>query len=243
MAVWLYAYGKNGLLNQQNDILHILNQIELDEVKILDSIKEITKDRKSIETNYTQNRTKLEESFNAQTDEEYEEYLSSVNFPDIERKNLVDYLISVGVERERKEKLHFQSTYEQFSKGVIKSKWEKAENKGYFNKLCDFSKHGALRILLLNDLIRISGPFEVFSYYGTFQSSLSNHSREYYHSLFKRICKAFKSDFILYTHEWAGLDDEEDKQFDFKKLKEQSEWAKTSSSTIHNMESFYYEEI
>ncbi|MCH8903259.1 MAG: hypothetical protein IIA45_05030 [Bacteroidetes bacterium] len=243
MAVWIYTYGKNELLDQQKDILDLLNQIELDEIEILGSVREITKNKDSTEKYYAENRQMIEDRHRAQTDEEYAAYLSSINFPFIERDKLVDHFISEGLEREKKEKQLFQSTYEQFKKGSIKSDWEKVEN-GYINTLCNFNRGDGLSVILFNDLIRISGPFEVFSDYTRFQKGISNQSREYYHSLFIQICETFKSDFILYSHEWAGLDDEEEvSDFDFKKLMEQSDWQNTSSSSIHTMQDIYFEQI
>jgi hypothetical protein len=243
MAVWIYAYGKNGIKEHQKDILDILNKIDLNEVKILEAILEITQNNESIEKHYAETRASIEAEFKMKTDEEYEAYLESVNFPKIDRNKLVDYFISEGLERERKEKELFERTYTEFKNGTIKSNWEKDEDNTYYNKLCNFSKHNGLKITLLNDLISIVGPFEIFSVYLNFQKNLSNHSREYFHSLFKLICKAFKSDFILYTHEWAGLDDEDDREFDLKKLKEQADWENTSGNSIHTMKDFYFEKL
>lgn len=244
MAVWIYAYGKNGLEDCDNTkILSLLNQIEIDEVRILDSIAEITKNRVSIENYYVKNRQQIENHFLLQSDVEYKDYLDSVNFPEIAREKLVDHFISEALERERKEKELFETTLENFKKGLIKSEWEKGENDTFINRLVNFREYSGLRVWFLNDLIGVSGPFEIFSYYGTFQKSISSKDREYFHYLFKQILRAFQSDFILYTHEWAGLDDEEDKGFDLEKLKEQSDWKNNSSNSIHDMTEFYFEKI
>jgi hypothetical protein len=244
VAVWIYAYGKNGLQDCDNEkIVSVLNQIDVDELKILDCIAEITKDRDSIEKHYVQNRKQIEDSFYAKSDTEYKEYLESVNYPDIERDKIVNYFISEGLERERKEKEFFDTQYEKFKNSLIKSEWTKGESNIYFNNLGGFREYGGLRVWFLNDLIGVSGPFEIFSVYSTFQNSIKPVYREYFHSLFKQILRAFKSDFILYTHEWAGLDDEEDKGFNLEKLKEQSDWVNTTSSSIHNMSGFYFEGI
>lgn len=52
MAVWIFAYGKNRIdtdsQNQQQSYLDILNKVELEETKILDSIKEATQHTPSI---------------------------------------------------------------------------------------------------------------------------------------------------------------------------------------------------
>ena len=107
----------------------------------------------------------------------------------------------------------------------------------------DLFINDGLKVVLTNNLIRITGPFDIFSGYYRFQDSISKNSREYYHTLFKQICASFGSDFILYTVEGAGLDDEEDDNFDFEKLKEQADWTNRSSSSLHNMEGFYFEAL
>ena len=244
MAVWLYAYGKNGRLDEDNQkILSILNQIGVNEIKILDCFAEITKDKPSIEKYYVENRQQIEANFHAQSDAEYKEYLNSINYPEVTRDKIVDHFIRDGLEREKSEKERFETAYTQLKKGTIKSTWEKGENDNYINRLCNFGGNDGLRIWFLNDLVAVSGPFSIFSYYGTFLEYISSAYREYFHSLFKQIMKAFKSDFILYTHEWAGLEDEEDKDFNLEKLKEQSDWMNTSSNSIHDMYGFYFENI
>lgn len=104
MAIWVYAYGKNGILKQNQNVLDVLNKLDLDEVKILDSILEIRQGEDSIEKHYQENRTSIEEGLNAQTDEEYDAYLSTINFPKVDRHKLVDYFISErNSEREERE--------------------------------------------------------------------------------------------------------------------------------------------
>lgn len=247
MAVWIYAYGKNGLGDCDDEtVLSALNQIEIDEVRILGCIAEITNytnNKEFIENHYAKHRQLIENSFYSKSDVEYKEYLDSVNFPEIARDKIVDYLIANGLEKVKKEKELFETTFENFRKGLIKSEWEKGENLIYFNRLVSFHEYSGLRVWFLNDLIGVCGPFEIFSYYKTFQNSISRTDLEYFHYIIKQILKAFKSDFILYTHEWAGLDDEEDKSFNLKKLKEQSDWNNNSSSSIHTMAEFYFEKI
>ena len=242
MAVWLYAYGKNELSDDRDvDVCDLLNQVEIDELKILDSLVEIGKDGTSIAEHYIEHRKQIEERFAANTDEEYRAYLTSVNFPYMDRNKVVDYFISTGLEQERKEKKLFETTNDQFKKGMIKSEWEKVAEDTYCNRLCNFHIHGGLKVVLINDLIQVTGPFDIFSVYVRFLEVISTESRAYYHSMFSQICKVFKSEFILYTHEWAGLDDEEDEGFNFKKLKKQSDWTNTSSASIKNMDGFYFE--
>lgn len=191
MAVWLYVYGKNGLLtdiNSPTNYLDILNKIHTEEIKILDSV--------------------------------------------IESKRLIP-----STEE------HFNFAYQQFKNGQVKSRWELEDDGCLVNKLLFFDIYDGLRLNIVNDLIRITGPFSVFSVYGFFQNTISDASREYYHSYFKKILKAFQSDFILYAHEWSGLADEEDSEFNFTKLKQQANWELTGSSSIHNMDRFYYEQL
>ncbi|MCT4622176.1 MAG: hypothetical protein N4A46_01040, partial [Schleiferiaceae bacterium] len=225
MAVWLYAYGRNGCLDQTpTEILKTLNNIEVDAVQILECVSELRKNKPSIQKHYTENRKQIEKGFYAKTDEEYSAYLKSVKFPAVSRDSIVDYLIEDGLKREAKEEEHFQRTYKQFKEGVIQAVWKKGDSNTYFNRLHAFRSHDGLRVWFLNDLIGVSGPFQIFSYYGTFIKGIQTERRAYFHSLFKRIMSAFKSEFILYTHEWAGLEDEVDQEFNLKKLKSQSNW-------------------
>lgn len=247
MAVWIFAYGKNGLLTDKNvetkHYLEILNSVPLDEIKILDSIVESRHPTFSIRQHYTDNRENIENHFRSMTSEEYKEYLDSINLQDIEIDKIIDHFITDEEKQEQEKELHFNFAYEQLKNGRAKSKWELIENSSFINKLCYFNNYDGLRINLLNDLVWISGPFSVFSVYSCFQKNISITSREYYHSYFKKILQAFKSDFILYAHEWSGLDDEEDKEFNLEKLKEQSNWEITSSDSINTMERFYYEKL
>lgn len=251
MAVWIYAYGQNGLKSGTHypleDYVAILNNIDLDELKILDSIKEVLNDGVDredwIRTHYAENRKRIEDSFRTKTVDEYKNYLNSIHLPYIDIDKIVDRFIEDGVQRERQKTAHFNNAYEQFKLGNVTSQWEIGEGNSVVNKMKYFEPYDGFRFSLLNDLIRISGPFSVFSIYGRFQTNISRESREYYHSYFKQIFKAFKSEFILYAHEWSGLDDEEDSDFNVSKLKEQSNWSKNSSTSIHTMDSFYYEEL
>ena len=247
MAVWIFAYGKNGLLNDKNIdtkyYLDVLNSIPLDEIKILDSIVESRHPVLSIRKHYTDNRENIENYFKSMTLDKYKAYLDSINFPHIEIDKIIDHFIADEEKRKQEEESHFNFAYEQLKNGRSKSKWELSENSSFINKLCYFNSYDGLRLNLLNDLVWMSGPFSVFSVYSRFQETISITSREYYHSYFKKIFQAFKSDFILYAHEWAGLDDEGDEEFNLAKLKEQSDWEITSSDSIHTMDRFYYEQL
>lgn len=247
MAVWVYAYGKNGLVaemgTQSIQYLDILNNIPLDEVKILDSISEIKNPDFSIRQYYTDNRKPIEASYKSMTADEYKAYLDLLKLPFIEIDRIVDHFISVGEKTAHEKELHFQFVYDQFKNRHVKSKWELADGGSFVNKLLYFDAYDGLRLRILNDLIWISGPFPIFSLYSRFLEAISHTSRDYYHSYFKNIFRAFKSDFILYAHEWSGLDDEEDKEFNITKLQAQSNWRITSSDSIHTMKSFYYEQL
>ncbi len=244
MAVWIYAYGKNGRLNNssvQQD-LEILNSIPLNEIKILDSIKEIEDSYRSIREHYETNRRNIEKFYKSMPEKEYKEYLESVNLPFIPINKIIDRLIEDGEKRKAEQELQFNLVYEQFKQGKAKSNWKKGENGSYINSLNFPDVYEGLRVSFLNDLIQIDGPRSVFSVYSRFLE-ISTESREYYHSYFKKVFQAFNSDFILYAHEWSGLDDEEDEEFNLEKLKEQSDWKNTSSDSIHTMDAFYYEQL
>ena len=205
MAVWIYAYGKNGLLTDNNvdtkHYLNVLNSVPLDEVKILDSIMESKDPSLSSRQHYTDNRENIENYFKSMTDDEYKAYLDSIKLPHIEIDKIIDHFIADGEKNELEKESHFDFAFEQFLNGRTKSKWELSESGLFINKLSYFDNYDGLRINLLNDLVWISGPFSVFSVYSCFQKTISIGSREYYHSYFKKILQAFKSDFILYAHE------------------------------------------
>jgi hypothetical protein len=246
MAVWLYAYGKNGLLTdevQYVSYLEILNNIALDELKILDSIKEAQSVTPSIKQHYIEERSRIESYFKSMSPNDYRAYLDSMNFPSIEINEIVDHFILGGEKRENEKRLRFSQTYEQLQKGQIKTNWEIISENSFVNKLCEVDNGEVLRLNLINDLVRVSGPFSVFSSFGVFQSTISIESREYYHSYFKRILKAINSDFILYAHEWSGLDDVENDSFDCAQLIKQAEWELTSSKSIHTMDAIYFEQL
>jgi hypothetical protein len=247
VATFNELYGKNGLLADKNIdtkyYLDVLNSVSLDEIKILDSILESRHPALSIRQYYTDNRQNIENHFKSMSIDEYKTYLDSINLPHIEIDKIIDHFIIDGEKREQEKELHFNFAYEQFKNGRAKSKWELSENGSFINKLCYFDNFDGLRINLLNDLIWVSGPFSVFSVFSCFQKTISITSREYYHSYFKKLFQTFKSDFILYAHEWAGLDDEEDKDFNLAKLKEQSNWEITSSDSINTMDRFYCEQL
>ena len=244
MAVWIYAYGKNGLPDRSSEeVLLALNQIAVDERRIIDCIKDVIKDRASVVTHYIKNRQQIEADFYAKSDAEYQAYLASVNFPVLSRAEIVDYLIAEELAREQREKEHFAANYAQFKSQPLQSQCEKGEHHTYVNRLGGFREYDGLRIWLLNDLLGLSGPAAIFAHYATFQRTISADDRTYFHELFRQIMKAFNSDFICYTHEWAGLEDEEDPDFDLEKLKAQSDWANNTSRSIHTMSHCYFEKI
>lgn len=243
MAVWLYAYGKNNILGADiHSTLEWLNKVDIDEVKILDSVFQVKSLDESIELYYTQNRKKLEEYYFSLTDEAFIDYLKTIKAPALEKNEIVDYFIREGLEKERRESEHFYDVYNQLKNNHIQSKWEIGKGGSFYNNLCYYSENNGLRIFCKNDLVEITGPSEVFSVYRAFQKTLSPNFRKYYHQLFMDIMAVFKSPFILYAHEWSGLDDE-DESFNYEKLQLQADWGNTSSKSIHSMERFYYEEI
>lgn len=247
MAVWIYAYGKNGLVAENTagivNYLDILNNILLDELKVLDSIAEARHPAYSIREHYNHNRKGIESRFRSMSTEEYKAHLDSIKLPYTDIDNIVDRFISDEEKREEEKKQGFTFAYEQFKHAKEKSQWKSTDQISFTNNLNYFAPHDGLRIVLLNDLVWITGPFSVFSIYSSFQKKLSAESRDYYHDYFKKILTAFKSDFVLYAHEWSGLDDEEDPGFNFVKLKEQANWNETSSNSIHTMDRFYYERL
>lgn len=246
MAVWIYAYGKNGLITKgdtHTDYLNILNGIRLDEVEILDSITEARHPAYPISEYYNNNRSMIESRFKSMATEEYKAYLDSIKLPYTSIDKIVDHFISDEEKREQEKQQLFNFAYKQFNHAEAHSQWESTDRVSFINKLNYFDTYGGLRIVLSNDLVWITGPSSVFSIYSTFQKKISSKSRDYYHHYFKKILSAFKSDFILYAHEWSGLDDEEDKEFNFLKLKEQANWDMTSSNSIHTMDRFYYERL
>jgi hypothetical protein len=245
MAVWIYAYGKNELETEDNVqskyYLDILNSIDLDELKILNSIAE-----SKYESNFV-----LDSDYNAgfkiflnsMTKDEYKVYLDTMKLQFVDIGKIILYFKTEREKREKEEELYFNMANDNFKNKLVKSKLELIDNKSFVNKLSYFDTYYGIRLNLINDLIRIEGPFSVFSNYSTFLKSISKTSREYYHSYFSEISKAFKSDFILYAHEWSGLDDDVNKEFDFAKLKEQANWVFTSSDSLETMDRFYYEQF
>ena len=63
------------------------------------------------------------------------------------------------------------------------------------------------------------------------------------HKTFKKILRAFKSDFILYAHEWSGIEDEGDSGFNLQKLKDQMNWKTYGSDSIWTFDKCYFEKI
>lgn len=250
MAVWLFIYGKNGIRNSSINVesyTRLLNSIEIDGIKILDSIVESTANHTSIRKYYTDNKKSIEADFALKSEEEYRAYLHSIKMPYIEKNKLVDQFIIDGEKREKENIDRFNNVYEQFKTGKITSKWKIDEvingTISFSNKLNYFNGFDGLRMSIFKDLIWLTGPFSVFSVYTTFQLGISAASREYYHDYFKRILHAFESDFILYVHEWTEIDEEKETGLDLQKLKAQTFWKQKNSSSIHDIDSYYYEEI
>ena len=244
MAVWLYAYGHNKLqITQKEEILSLLNQIELNEPQIFNCLIDLNCNEASIKKYFSDHKGALEYPIKLMEDSVYSAHLNSMNLPNIDRDQYIEYLYNQRLKKAKELRNQFKTLQEQFLNKKLHSSWEYDEKKFFSNNLGQLGSLQGFQLWLLNDLVGISGPFDVFSYYGTFQKAISKVDRENFNTLFKNIAKAFGSKFILYTHEWSGMDDEEDKTFNLTKLKKQSNWKKTSSNSIHTMSDFYYEKL
>jgi hypothetical protein len=246
MAVWIYAYGKNGLSEGKNipieRCLDILNSILLDEVKVFTSIIEANAPKGSIRQHYNESRKDLETKFKSMSPDDYKLYLQSIRLPFIEIDRIVDYFIAEGEKIEHEREIRFSAACERAQNGEANSRWEYIDG-AFFNRLGYFDTYDGLRVKFLNDLIWVSGPFAVFSVYSCFLNTISDSSRNYYHTYFKSILKSFNSDFILYAHEWAGLDDDNNSEFDLAKLREDDHWKSECSDSLHSMVDYYYEQL
>ncbi|WP_118976784.1 hypothetical protein [Taibaiella koreensis] len=245
MAVWIYAYGANGLLSENNNdnqkYIDVLNTVPLDEVTFLDSIRPRTPPGEHTRKHYEEHREQLDRWLESLTAADYNAYLDSIKYPRIEKAKLVDYFIADAIRREQEDLDRFNAAYALSRDGRAKSTWEPEGERHFINRVHEFGNRDGLRLNLINDLVRITGSSDIFSHFGTFLHDISPATKEFYHDYFKRVLRAFKSDFILYTHEWTGLDDEDNEAFDLAELKESSNWEVTSSDTIHTMKDFYYE--
>lgn len=245
MAVWIYAYGRNEIStnnpdDRNIDVLNLLNAIEIDELKILEMIRP----SHFIREYYTENRSEMELRFKQMDTNDYNAYLSSIKLPKIDPDKLIDRFIADGEKREFELISRYESTCSKFKAGEIKSQWEINGENSFINRICYFDDfYDGITVNLINDLVRVSGPSSIFSHYFYFLRELPPEHRQYYHTYFIDILKAFKSDFILYTHEWSGLDDEDNPDFDFRALKESSNWEATTSTTLETMDKFYFEPI
>ncbi|MBS1593302.1 MAG: hypothetical protein JST90_03200 [Bacteroidetes bacterium] len=122
--------------------------------------------------------------------------------------------------------------------------WEKHGSYGFRYSLPNVGLYDTIRCARINDLIWVTGPWDIFSVYGSPQSVISPESLDFYHDSFKRIMLAFDSDFIVYGHEWSsvyGSDDNND--FNSNDLMHQIRSAGKSSDSIHTMQDFYFEQL
>lgn len=138
----------------------------------------------------------------------------------------------------------FNKAYDEFNRKVTKSEWKIARQNSqgvtFINNLNYFETSG-LSVNLYNDVLSFLGPFEIFSKYFTFQKEISHQSREYYHRYFTNVLAAFKSDFILYVHEWSGMIDLEDNNLSSSKILESVNSHISDNTSLHDMNSFYFE--
>jgi len=246
MAVWLYAYGKNGLVRDgihTEDYPEILKPIRFDELKILDGIGTARASVLSMRQMYEDNRAYIENFLHSKTPDEYRAHLETMGIPYVDVNDIVDYFIEDGEKHRREQKEHFDSAYAQFKNKTAQARWERLDETSFAYTPDHFNPYQGIRVKLLNDLVWVTGPSEVFSVYTCFLQTVSAESREFYHHCFKQILRAFNSDFILYAHEYSGLEDEEDKTFNLQKLEEQSQWQTTGSDSLHTMDRFYRERI
>jgi hypothetical protein len=177
-------------------------------------------------------------------EEAYRNYLHSIKLPYIAVDKIIDHFIEAGEKREQDNLEKYNRVYTGLKEGSLQATW-KLSSPGFFvNQLSYFDENwDGIKISFINDLVRISGPFLVFSNYSSFLTDLSPRHRDYYHNYFKSILKAFGSDFILYAHEWSGMDDEDNEAFDLEELHASSNWEVNSSKTLETMDRFYYESL
>lgn len=170
--------------------------------------------------------------------------MDSIKCPHIEKEALTDFFIADAERLDREEDERFNAAYSTIKSGSVESKWELSGENSFVNRLHYFRDiYDGLSVSLINDLVRITGPFDIFSKYFVFLQYIPIEIREYYHNYFKKVLAAFKSEFILYAHEWSGMDDEDNKAFDFAELKESSSWEINSSDSLDTMDKFYYESL
>jgi hypothetical protein len=180
------------------------------------------------------------------TTKEYEDYLQSIGMPNLTIDELIASFIDEAEERQTDNNKRFNKAYDEFNCKGTKSEWkiDRQTNQAvtFINNLNYFETSG-ISISLYNDVLSLVGPFDIFSNYYTFQNEISSQSREYYHNYFKSVLAAFKSDFILYAHEWSGMIDEEDDNLSGSKILEAVSSRISENSSLHDMNSFYFEKL
>lgn len=248
MAVWIYAYAKNGRAGDTSDqqYIDLLNAIPLDATVILDSIRRESPPGASARQYYngTENRNKLELWLQSLSTEDYHAYLDSIKLPHIEKAALIDRFITDAEQRDQEDDKHFHAAYTLAQSQPASAKWTSAGNGVFINRLHYFTQnYDGLRVSLRNDLVWITGPFAIFSKFFIFLQHVPPAIRDYYHSYFKEIAQAFNSDFILYAHEWSGMDDEDNEAFDLAELRASSDWENNTSDSLATMDKFYYEKL
>lgn len=249
MAVWLFAYGTHNVWQSDTQesvsaCLTLLNSVPLNELAILHSIAETRTDENDPSSAYPDNyRNNFEAYLLTKTDDELGEYRTLMGKPDATVAQIVDHFIAEAVRIQQDKRTLFEKAATCFANGSAKAEWQYEGNGLFLNRLCFFQPYDGLRLRFINDLVWISGPFAVFSYYGTFLNAISVTSRYYYHQYFSQLFRALGSNFILYAHEWSGLEDEDDPDFNLAKLNQQSDWEKYSSHSIHTMGAFYRAEL
>ena len=244
MAVWLSVHGKNGIGEFSPERVpqyqEILNGIEMNEIKILESLVEVP------QYTFLYLPDLIEEQLRKMTEQRYRNYLESIGKPFMEIDALIASMI-LDLEVYQKEKtVRFNKVYKEFKNGLAKSSWiieKQTTNYVTFLNSLNYSGTTGIRLRIDRDVLYINGPDAVFSKYHTFQKEISNESREFYHQLFKNILIAFKSDFILYAHEWSGIVDDSVDDLSTTEILNEVNSRISEKSSLHNMSRFYFEQL
>lgn len=248
MAVWMQVFGKNGLGNydlaKSQFYLDTLNCLTFDVSKILVSIQESGYGQSAAREYYEGNRESILKWYKDMSLEDYEKHLQSLGKPFMTPEVLIDFWIKFGEQREADLKNQFEVAYEKAIQGV-KSLWvqKKIDSSSvlFVNSVHLSSDYYGLTISLFNDLVCMSGPMELFSKMSHFDQ-MSRESSSYYHSFFKTVLFAFKSNYLLYAHEWSGLyyDDESDLTSDVL-LKRVNKSTHVPPGNMHELASWFIE--
>lgn len=167
-----------------------------------------------------------------------EDYLSLIKNVKVDAVKILDSLDT------RPRLSSFTDVYKNVLDGKLIISWKSKSEQSY-SFLVQYPPDypDGIKIHLQNDLVWITGPFNVFSNYSQVEY-IAQGGLSYYHQIFKEIMKVFKSDFILYAHEWSGID-YEDIDYTFKQLIEESgiDLKNDVIPTNIDIKRFYYEKL